>query len=536
MEFRQMSTRGEVLIVEDSLTQAEQLKYILERHHYQVSVAYNGKQALASLRERKPEFVISDIQMPEMDGYQLCREIKGDNDLKDLPVILLTSLADPQDVIRGLESGADNFVTKPYEEEYLLSRLRQTLTNRELRQGGQVAEGPDGVEIFFRGQRYVITARRQQILDLLLSTYETAVHKNQALVETRDELQALNEHLEDRVAKRTAALTAEIAERKRVEEALRESQRFIERVADATPSILYIYDLVEQRNIYSNLQVAAILGYTPEEVKKMRAVLTQTLLHPDDVQKVYETNIRLLAAAEDHEIIETEYRMRHANGEWRWLYGRETVFTRNADRTPRQILGTAQDITDRKRAEERINYLAYHDALTELANRTLFEDRLSHALTLAQSHAHMLAVLTIDIDRFKSVNDTLGHTVGDQLLRGIAQRLASCVRESDTVARIGGNEFAILLTQIKRADDAVKVAQNIHEALTPPFNIDEQELYATSSVGISLYPHDGAETHSLMKNAGAALFRAKEQGGSNYQFYTADMNAEARKRLEMENH
>ncbi len=530
-----MSKGVEILIVEDSLTQAEQLKYILEQYGYHVAVAHNGKRALAAMLDRKPQLVISDIVMPEMDGYQLCRQIKADDALRDVPVILLTSLADPQDVIRGLESGADNFLTKPYEEENLLSRLRQTLTNREPRQKSPAAETQNGVEIFFGGQKYFIRARRRQILDLLLSTYETAVQKNRELIETRDELQMLNEHLEERVEERTAALTAEIAERKRVEEALRESQHFIERVADATPSILYIYDSVEQRNVYTNLQVAAILGYTPEEVKRMRTVLTQTLLHPDDMERVYENNIRLLAAARDHDIIETEYRMRHANGEWRWLYGRETVFTRNSDGTPRQILGTAQDITDRKQAEDKINYLAYHDALTDLPNRTLFEDRLRHALTLAQNSEQMLAVLSIDIDRFKAINDTLGHTVGDQLLCGVAGRLSSCVRESDTVARVGGNEFAILLTQIKRANDSVKIAQNIHEALKPPFNFEGQELYATTSIGISLFPLDGEEIQTIVKNAGAALYRAKEQGGSNYQFYKADMNAEALKRLEMEN-
>jgi DNA-binding response OmpR family regulator len=210
----------EILIVEDSPTQALQLQYILEQHDYGVSVLTNGRDALASLHRHKPTMVISDIIMPEMDGYTLCQQIKADASLADIPVILLTSLSDPKDVIRGLECGADNFIVKPYDEDFLLSRIQYILANRRVR---RVERAQMGLEIFFAGQTYFITSDRLQILNLLLSTYETAVQQNRQLIAAQDSLQQLNTHLEEKVAERTAALTVEIAERQRAEEALRRS-------------------------------------------------------------------------------------------------------------------------------------------------------------------------------------------------------------------------------------------------------------------------------------------------------------------------
>ena len=187
----------EILIVEDSPTQALRLQYILERHNYRISVATNGRDALADMRQRRPTIVISDIIMPEMDGYQLCQHIKADANLADIPVILLTSLSDPKDVIRGLECGADNFIMKPYDEDFLLSRIQHILANQRDR---RVEGTHKGLEIFFAGQTYVITADRLQILNLLLSTYETDVQKNRQLIEAQKGLQQLNVHLEKIVA------------------------------------------------------------------------------------------------------------------------------------------------------------------------------------------------------------------------------------------------------------------------------------------------------------------------------------------------
>jgi DNA-binding response OmpR family regulator len=180
-----MSEDIDILIVEDSPVQAAYLQQILEQRNYHVSVAHNGKEALIAMRNHKPSIVISDIIMPEMDGYELCQSIRSDEDLKHIPVILLTQLSDPEDVIRGLEYGADNFVTKPYSEEFLLSRIRYVLMNQELRRGAVTEEA---IEIFFANQKYSISSDRVQILDLLLSTYEAAIQKNQELEQANEEL------------------------------------------------------------------------------------------------------------------------------------------------------------------------------------------------------------------------------------------------------------------------------------------------------------------------------------------------------------
>jgi len=181
-----------------------------------------------------------------------------------------------------------------------------------------------------------------------------------------------------------------------------------------------------------------------------------------------------------------------------------------------------------------VDRLAYYDTLTSLPNRTLFEDRLTQAVALAQRANRRVAVLFIALDQLKKVNDTLGHLAGDQLMQQVAARLRGCVTESYTVARFGGDQFVLMLPGIERTKDAVDVIASIQEALNPSFKLDRQELFATASVGVSFFPDDGQETSSLVKNAGAALYRAKKSGGNEYRFYTADMHAKASKRFELE--
>lgn len=227
--------RVEILIVEDSRTQAEQLKFILERNGHETFIAANGRQALGLLERLKPTVILSDIVMPEMDGFDLCRRIKDDERLRDVPVILLTALSEPEDVLKGLECGADNFITKPYDEKYLLARIHHVLLNAEMR---KASDFQMGVEILFRGRKYFITSERRQILDILLSTYETAVMKNQQLGQAQQELTTLNESLEKMVEERTSALLAEVRERKKAEEEIKKLNDGLERrVAERTAQL-----------------------------------------------------------------------------------------------------------------------------------------------------------------------------------------------------------------------------------------------------------------------------------------------------------
>jgi len=198
------------------------------------------------------------------------------------------------------------------------------------------------------------------------------------------------------------------------------------------------------------------------------------------------------------------------------------------------IAEISRDIRARLAIEEKVSYLAQFDALTGLPNRNLFQDRLTQAMALAKRNNWPMAVLFIDLDRFKLVNDTLGHGAGDKLLKEAAGRLRSCVRASDTVGRLGGDEFAAILSELAKPGDAGLVAQKIIDAFKRPFDLEGKETYVTASVGVTLYPADSDDAEALVVNADAAMYRAKEQGRDNYQYFTRDMNERAVQRVQME--
>ena len=192
-----MKKMGEILIVEDSLTQAIKLQDILEKKRYEVFMARNGKDAVEYLENNSlPDLVISDVMMPDMNGYELCNYIKTSDELKSIPVILLTSMSEPEYIMKGLEMGANNFITKPYEEKYLLSRIEYVLLNDKLRKNISTEMG---LEVFFAGKKYFLNSDRLQIFDLLISTFESVIHKNKELEKTNKELMRMNNELEKKV-------------------------------------------------------------------------------------------------------------------------------------------------------------------------------------------------------------------------------------------------------------------------------------------------------------------------------------------------
>jgi diguanylate cyclase (GGDEF)-like protein/PAS domain S-box-containing protein len=213
---------------------------------------------------------------------------------------------------------------------------------------------------------------------------------------------------------------------------------------------------------------------------------------------------------------------------------------------PSAVVYTAQDITDRRQAEEKIRFLAYYDPLTGLPNRAFYKEILNRAINYAKRHRVIMATLFIDLDAFKHINDTLGHSAGDELLKAVAAQLTKCVRKTDyvarsddervpdTVSRLGGDEFIVLLNEIREGGDAARVALRILDALSRPFLMSGHEVFISASIGISLFPGDGDDVECLLKNADAAMYVAKESGKNRYQFYTSEMNAASRERLDME--
>lgn len=208
---------------------------------------------------------------------------------------------------------------------------------------------------------------------------------------------------------------------------------------------------------------------------------------------------------------------------------------RDAKRRLTHYVGVFHDMTAIKLHEERLRYQAHHDALTALPNRVLFRERLGLAMGHAQRQQSMLALLFLDLDNFKRINDSLGHTVGDLLLKEVAVRLKHCVRERDTVARHGGDEFIVLLEGVEQAEDAVHAARRITEAIAPPFVFQEHELYLSASIGIAYYPEDGADHETLIRNADTAMYRAKEEGRNTYQIFTPSMSQRVSDWLAVEN-
>ncbi len=296
---------------------------------------------------------------------------------------------------------------------------------------------------------------------------------------------------------------------------------------EQSPSIVMITD-AEGKIEYVNPKFTEVTGYTLKEAfGKKPNFLKSGKVTDDQFKELWET-------IKDGKEWQGEFVNRKKNGE---LYWERAVISsiKNSDGVITHFLAVKEDITKRKWAEETIQHMAYYDPLTDLPNRMLFNDRLGQALAQAKRKNQLSAVLFLDLDRFKVINDTLGHTLGDLLLRSVAGRLKKCVREGDTIARMGGDEFMLLMTGIVQVDEAVKAAQGMLNALKPSFTVEGHEVHITPSIGISIFPYDGADGVTLVKNADAALNRAKEQGRTNYQLYTPVMNAKAFERMTLEN-
>ena len=241
----------------------------------------------------------------------------------------------------------------------------------------------------------------------------------------------------------------------------------------------------------------------------------QALIHPDDRERYAEACKRTLETGEPHFC---EFRIVGREGQVRWLSARgRVVYADNGAAT--RVIGVSQDISERKRQEEEVRYLAYHDTLTGLPNRRLLDDRLRQSVYSAQRRDARLAVMVVDLDHFKNVNDSLGHKAGDAVLREVANRLTGCVRKADTLARQGGDEFVVMMPDLALESDCAIVAEKILCALVPEFRVDGQSFTIGASIGISLFPGDAGDGEALLRNADVAMYRAKELGRSNYRFY-----------------
>ena len=350
-----MADASTILLIEDSLTQAESTRRILEKAGYRVRIESNGREALAALKREPAHVVLTDIVMPGMDGYALCRNIKDDESIWDTPVILLTSLSDPEDVIRGLAAGADNFIIKPFEPAYLISRIQSMLTNRALHRGD---EARLGLEIFFGGKKHYINSDRLQILNLLISTYDNAVRVNQKLIASQAHLERLNSELESKVRERTKALSAEVDEHHETMAALRNSEEYYRMLLenDLTGVVVTAPD---GKIIDCNTAFVRIFGFADRDEARLHSMSD---LYWDPVDKVNFLDVLTQNAKGEYH----ERTFRRADGEQ--IFALENgIGKRSESGELIQVIGYILDITDRKKLEMSFLHAQKMEAIGRLA-------------------------------------------------------------------------------------------------------------------------------------------------------------------------
>jgi diguanylate cyclase (GGDEF)-like protein/PAS domain S-box-containing protein len=323
------------------------------------------------------------------------------------------------------------------------------------------------------------------------------------------------------------AVVRDVTERRAAEEELRRFRLAMDKSAD----MIVLVDRATMRFVDVNETACRLLGYSKEELLEMgpQDVLPVTR---EELERDYDSLVARPAG--ETGLVPMSGMKSHYVCKDRSLLPFEA--TRHVLRSGEShiIAAISRDIRARLAIEEKVAYMAQFDALTGLPNRHLFQDRLIQAMALAKRNDWPMAVLFVDLDRFKLVNDTLGHGAGDRLLKEAGERLRSCIRSSDTVARLGGDEFAAILSELGKPGDAGLVAQKIIDAFRRPFDLEGKETYVTASVGVTLYPADSDSAEALVVNADAAMYRAKEQGRNNYQYFTRDMNERALQRVQME--
>ncbi len=322
-----------------------------------------------------------------------------------------------------------------------------------------------------------------------------------------------------------------------MEQRLKASERLHRYLVESSPDLIFTLD-AEGRFSYINPRVKQLLGF--ERGTLIRRPFT-TLVMPEDVDRI--CSLLSLPSTMPGESFNVELRLRRNRGELAPVEPDSLtvsltgipMLSQQGERRVVGLYGVARDISERKRAEEIISFQAYHDQLTHLPNRVLFKDRLELAITQAQRRTGALAVMFVDVDRFKLVNDTYGHAEGDLLLRAIASRLSSTLRRGDTLARLGGDEFTVLLPDINQPEDAETIARKIVATLSEPIKLSQGDFRATVSIGIALFPRDGSTAEDLTRHADIAMYQVKRSGKNAFRFFDPKLNTHHRERIALEN-
>jgi len=591
-----------LLYAEDDEAARYLLEFLLKSDGHEVVTTPDGEAALALLRTQPFDMVISDILMPNLDGFMLCHLVKSDPKLARIPFILYSATyTQPEDMAFAKSIGADEFLIKPLPPEVFLNELKKI-----------VARHPHGVEVPLHStsEQSFLEGYVQRISNKLVSTHTRLGIASKQLSQTREELQqtrrmlgVLADHSSDAMLiadQNGSVLFANANLKKQAGVTGQESALSLDDVLPAARCSNLLKMLMESAsppaardfsetllNGANVLITASLVQYarSPALLLVMRESenyfqkhmptdfhthvmenLTEGVMITDADNVIISVNpaFTLITGYQPGEVLGKNPRQLKSGKQDLAFYKRmwATLLTegkwqgeiwnsrKNGEMYPEWLhistiknvsgdialhVGIFSDISEHEQARQHIEHLAHHDALTDLPNRALLNYRLSDAIHHAARNKHKAALLFMDLDRFKIINDTLGHQAGDELLKQVAQRLSACVRQVDTVGRQGGDEFLIVLTNIAAAEDAGFVADKVLTEICKPFLVAGKLLNITPSIGIALYPDHGIDENTLIQHADDALYFAKDEGRNNAQFYKKSMHRETEARLTMDN-
>ena len=556
--------RPMILIVDDDQLVRATFQDVLNENGFLTATAPDGDSAVSSFTDLQPDLILLDMFMPGKDGIMTCKEIRGFPEGKYLPIVMVTGMNDTDLIHRAFDAGATDFVVKPVKPELLVYRIHYMLRasrsiknlaeseerlasaqrishlgNWELNPATGMFRGSEEMlrilglspgSQFFSFENFLFTidpSDRHFVASGLANTFR---QKSTCCFEFRIKcpdsalrvvrLQGRADMEVSGNLPRILGTLQEVTEMRQVEDNL----RMLKEAVDCLPIGITLSDITG-KIIYSNPAEAEIHGYSPEELvgrdanqfapQNLRNPLTSDQLNNMGLLNRESVNIRKSGDAFPVQLT--------------------SLAVRSSDGRCLGIVTICEDITSRKETEKKIHRLAYYDALTGLPNRGMFLDRLHQALAFAHREKRSVCLVFLDLDNFKDVNDTYGHDFGDKLLIQVAERLNDTMRESDTLARLGGDEFVVILSSVTSHETIANAAQRIMSVFSLPFLIDDRKIYSSVSVGIAVYPDDGIDTESLLKCADTAMYHAKEEGRSQYRFFSAEMNQKIMRRVLLEN-